>query len=91
MTKQSRGVGKISPISCSVLRLQRGKLPRFAAIVKKLALGLEGCAVGALGHGGVRLVSYHLDLGKRAVVLTPAMVVECWGRYFENIVDNAYE
>ena len=39
-----------------------------------LALGLEGCAVGALGHGGVRLVGYHLDLGKGAVVLTPAMV-----------------
>ena len=42
--------------------------------VFNLALGLEGCAVGALRHGGVRLVSYHLDLGKRAVVLLTAMV-----------------
>lgn len=39
-----------------------------------LALGLEGCAVGALGHGGVRLVGNYLDLGKRAVVLLTAMV-----------------
>ena len=39
-----------------------------------LALGLEGCAVGALGHGGVRLVGYHLDLGKGAVVLLTAVV-----------------
>ena len=39
-----------------------------------LALGLEGCAVGALGPGGVRFVGYHLDLGKGAVVLRAAMV-----------------
>lgn len=39
-----------------------------------LALGLEGGAVGALRHGGVRLVSYNLNLGKRAVVLLAAMV-----------------
>ena len=39
-----------------------------------LALGLEGCAVGALGHGGVTFVGHYLDLGKRAVVILPAMV-----------------
>ena len=39
-----------------------------------LALSLEGSAVGALGHGGVTFVSYHLDLGKRAVVILSAMV-----------------
>ena len=38
------------------------------------AFGLEGSAVGALGHGGVRLVGHYLDLGKRAVVILSAMV-----------------
>ena len=39
-----------------------------------LALSLEGCAVGALRHGGVALMSNDLDLGKCAIVLSTTVV-----------------
>ena len=63
-------MGNIS-YSCSVFAVNY-RVICFCCVI--LALSLEGSAVGALGHGGVGLVGYHLDLGKRAVVLLAAMV-----------------
>lgn len=63
-------MGNIS-YSCSVFAVNY-RVICFCCVI--LALSLEGSAVGALGHGGVGLVGYHLDLGKRAVVLLTAMV-----------------
>ena len=40
-----------------------------------LSLGRKGGAVGTLTHCGITLVSYNLDLIKRAVVLSAAMIL----------------